>query len=473
MFVGRGEELSALNDLYNKNSFQLAVIYGRRRMGKTTLIKQFVSDKPAIFFAAQEANERLNLQLFSGHVYNFFNLPQSTGTFADWYDAFSFIADKAITERFILVIDEFPYIASQNKSVGSILQNIIDHRLKDTNIYIILCGSHIGFMEKDVLGYKSPLFGRRTAQLQIREFDYIDCGEMLTGASREDIIKYFACVGGTPHYLWQIDKSLSFEKNIIEMYFKPHGYLFAEPMMLLKQELREPAVYNSVISAVATGAGKLNEISVKIGEETSKAAKYIKTLVDLQILRREVPFGENPERSRKALYQISDNCYRFWYRYVFLNRGAIETDTGKAVAESMVLPEISAFIGKPAFEDICRRYLIRKSKNNSLPFLATRFGTWWGTDNNSRRPADIDVVADNSWQKCVLLCECKWKNADTDASEIQKLIAKKSLLPGYSEYHFMFFSKSNFTESAIKFADKHDNLSLVTLDMLFDDIWEN
>jgi AAA+ ATPase superfamily predicted ATPase len=468
VFVSRNDELDALNRLYAKDAFQMAVVYGRRRVGKTTLISEFVKEKPAIFFSAQEANEHLNLRLFSEAVYSFFNLPQSTGAFRDWHGAFSFIAEKARERRFILAIDEFPYLASGDKSIKSVLQNIIDHSLKNTQLYLILCGSQIGFMEKQVLSSKSPLFGRRTSQFRLEGFDYFDAAKMLPGVSNEDKIKYYACVGGTPHYLSQINPGVSFEENLVELYFDPHGYLFSEPIMLLMQELREPAMYNSVISAIATGSSRLNDISTKIGEEAAKASKYLKTLADLRILRRDIPFGENPARSRKGIYQIADNCYRFWYKHVFLNSPGIETGAGRIIAESMVFPELPAFVGKPAFEDACRQYVVRKNRAGQLPFLATSFGSWWGADNLERQPADIDVVADNKPQGKILLCECKWRNEPTDAAEVRKLLGKPRLLPGYGEYQFMFFSKSPFTKAARELAQDNANLRLVTLDMLFE-----
>jgi AAA+ ATPase superfamily predicted ATPase len=467
MFVSRDSELEALDRLYAKGSFQMAVVYGRRRIGKTTLISEFVRDKPAIFFSAQEANEHLNLQLFSKAVYGFFKLPRGTGDFRNWHDALAFIAEKAKERRFILVIDEFPYLASGSKSIKSILQNIIDHSLKNTQLYLILCGSQISFMERAVLGSKSPLFGRRTAQFRLEGFDYFDAAKMLPGVSNEDKIRYYACIGGTPHYLGQLDPNISFEENLTELYFDPHGYLFSEPVMLLQQELREPVMYNSVLSAIATGSSRLNDISMKLGEEPAKTGKYLKTLMDLRILRRDIPFGENPERSRKGLYKIADNCYRFWYKYVFLNSAGIETGAGRFVAASMVFPELSAFIGKPAFEDVCRQYVIRKNRDGQLPFLATNFGSWWGTDNRKKQAADIDVVADNRPQGAVLLCECKWRNEPTDVGEVQKLLEKSRLLPGYETYRFMFFSKSPFTKTARELAKSNENLRLVTLDMLF------
>jgi AAA+ ATPase superfamily predicted ATPase len=468
MFVSREKELEALQKLYRKDNFQMVVMYGRRRVGKTTLITEFIKGKPAIFFAAQEANTRLNLQMFSEKIYAFFRLPATTGAFANWHDAFMFIADQANTQKFILAIDEFPYIAEADKSVRSILQNIIDHELLGSKLFLILCGSQISFMENEILGYKSPLFGRRTAQFRIEGFDYFDAAKMLPFASNEDKVRYFACVGGTPHYLAQIDSESVFEDNIRELFFQPQGYLYGEPTMLLQQELREPSMYNSIIAAIATGSSRLNAISTKIGEDTAKTIKYIKTLTDLKILHKEHPFGENPERSRKGIYRISDNCFRFWYRYAFLHKTGIESGVGAEVADSLVFPGLPSFIGKPVFEEISRQYLIRRNLEKELPFLVLNFGAWWGTDPESKTSADVDVVADHKSERKILLCKCKWKNEPTDAADIQKLMSKAHLLPGYKDYQFMFFSKAPYTEAALYLGQANENLDLVTLDMLFE-----
>jgi len=261
MFFGRLKELELMENLYKKRGFEMLVLYGRRRIGKTTLISHFIKDKPAIFYSAQEANDLINLKIFSETIYQFFGLSSSgLPAFTDWNNAFLFLAEKAKNKRIILVFDEFPYAVGANKSLKSILQNVIDHKLKDSNIFIILSGSHIGFMENEVLGSKSPLFGRRTAQMKLSGFDYFDASDMLLKFSNEDKIKLYSCIGGTPYYLSLIDKSLSFEKNLEFLFFEPSGYLYEEPIMLLKQELREGAMYNSIISAIAQGATKLNDI---------------------------------------------------------------------------------------------------------------------------------------------------------------------------------------------------------------------
>jgi AAA+ ATPase superfamily predicted ATPase len=293
---------------------------------------------------------------------------------------------------------------------------------------------------------------------------------MLEGISNEDKIKYYACVGGTPHYLSQVDCHLSFEENLIDLYFEPQSYLYGEPELLLQQELREPAMYNSIIAAIASGAARLNDISSKINEDSAKVIKYIKTLIDLNILYKDNPFNENPEFSRKSAYRISDNCYRFWYRYVFLNKAGIEAGIGAEIADSLVFPLLMIYIGKPAFEDICRQYLIRQNKSQLLPFLAMNIGVWWGSDKTEKVSADIDIVAENKTTKQILLCECKWRNELTDASEVQKLLAKSKLLPDYDEYYFMFFSKSPYTKAAKQLAAENKNLRLLDLNMIFSDI---
>ncbi|MDI6705200.1 MAG: ATP-binding protein [Bacillota bacterium] len=469
MFVGRKDELSALEKLYARDSFQLVVMYGRRRVGKTTLINEFIKNKPSIFFVAGEANDFINIEMFSQKIYGFFDIPLSTGSFKNWADAFDFIAEKAKEKRFILVIDEFPYAASGNKSLKSILQNVIDHKLKNTNLFMILCGSQISFMENDVLGYKSPLFGRRTAQLKIEGFDYYDAARLMTGYGNEDKIKLYSCIGGTPHYLSQIDHSLSFEDNMKELYFNVAGYLYDEPMMLLQQELREPAMYNSIISAIASGASRLNDISARIGEDTAKTIKYINTLLNLKILRKEFPFGDNPANSRKGIYKISDNCYSFWYRFIFPNKPGIEQGVGGVIAEKNVFPNLPAYIGKPPFEDICRQYVIRQNRQGRLPFIATDFGCWWGNDHKEKKQADVDVVADSKADKKILLGECKWRNNLDDVSEIKALMEKTYLFPGYEEYYFMLFSKMPYSDAARRLEETYSNLKLVTLDMLFEE----
>lgn len=379
MFIGRENELKNLNELYQQNKFQLFVLYGRRRIGKTTLIREFLRDKKGIFFTAQEANDYMNLLQISKKIYEFFDFPLSLPPFDHWNAVFDFISEKAKNERFVLAFDEFPYVAKEKPEIKSILQNCIDQKLKDTNLFMILCGSQISFMEHEVLGYKSPLYGRRTAQLYLTEFHFKEAYDLLKGVSYEDCVKYYACIGGTPHYLSQINVNDTFEENIRRLFFSISGYMYNEASMLLQRELREPSFYNSIITVISNGANKITEIADKLHEDRSKVNKYIQTLIQLDVITKSFPFHEDRMTSKKGIYEISDNSYDFWYRFVFPNMSEIENGNGNFVAEDVLTYELSSFVGKK-FEKICEQYLRIKNLENKLPFKAISFGTWWGND---------------------------------------------------------------------------------------------
>lgn len=468
MFVGRASELIELQEAYDSEQFQCVVIYGRRRIGKTYLISHFIGEKPAIFFTAQEVNDTMNLSMFTEKVLSFFGMIESGISFKNWDAAFSFLAEKAKEKQFIVAFDEFPYACNANRGLRSILQSAIDHKFLNTKLFLILCGSHVSFMEREVLGSKSPLFGRRTMQIRLTEFDYLDAAKMLEGISNEDKVKYYACIGGTPHYLAQIHPKQSFEENMKRLYFRNTGYLYSESFMLLQQELREPAVYNSIIASIASGASKFNDIVMKTGEEKTKIAKYIKTLVDMRILERISPFGENPQTSRKSIYRISDNCYHFWYRFVFGNQAEIDSGVGDILAEQEVFGEtLAAFIGKPAFEQICLQYMIRLNKERKLPFLATQFGKWWGNDNVKREETDFDLCLGDKTGKRIIIGECKWRNEAASKADIEAWMEKNYLLSTYTDRYYVYFSKSGYTEEAKRLEEQNPKLQLLELNDLF------
>ena len=317
-FIGREKELAELNELYVQDKFQLFVLYGRRRVGKTTLLNEFCKDKDTIFYSAEQSNNKLNLEKFSQLVFSFYG-EEHLEPFASWSNALSYIEERQNGKRLILVIDEFPYLVKKNRALLSELQHLIDHKLKNGKLFMVLCGSYMGFMEKEVLGSKSPLFGRRTGQLHMKPFGYQTSMRFLDGFSDEDKLKLYGAFGGTPLYLQQIQPDITFEENIKRAFLRVTAYLYEEPLLLLRQEVQEPGVYSAIIEAIADGYTKSNEISTKIGEDSAKCLKYIKTLCELGILYKETPFGEK-ESSRKTIYGICDFMFRFWYRYVFSNR---------------------------------------------------------------------------------------------------------------------------------------------------------
>ncbi len=472
MFVGREEELDLLERLYRKKGFQMVVLYGRRRVGKTTLLDEFSKGKPTLYFTAQVQSSAMNLRSFSQAVYRFFDLPVSTGSFATWSDAFSFIANssKSMDRPLLFVFDEFPYAAESEPSLPSALQIAVDHEFKKTNTRIILSGSNEGFMESKVLGSKSPLYGRRTAQIKLQPFDYLDAARMVPFADDVQRIEYYVAFGGTPYYLAQIDEKASFQENVEFLFFNKAGLLYEEPLMLLRQELREPASYNSVLSAVAGGATSPKRIAEVAGIEQASIGKYLKTLEELSLIERIVPFGENPEKTRKSLYVVRDPFFAYWYRFVSPNVGAIENGGGRVVAKGTTDGEaFSTYAGK-RFEDVCLQYLARRNRKGELSFTASSFGRWWGTDPVAREQVDIDVIAADKPSGQILVGECKWHGLFNDTEALSKLEARATLVKGYDQRYLALFSKEPLATSTAKKAGKQGNLTIASAHDLFADL---
>lgn len=456
MFLGREKELNSLEKMYNKKGFQMAVVYGRRRIGKTFLLTEFVKDKNSLYLPAEEVNDMLNLQKFSrilGEKMEITNFP----SVENWNNFFNLIKEKFGKEKLVLIIDEYPYAATANKSLNSILQHVIDHELKDTNIFLILCGSSMSFMENQVLGEKSPLFGRRTGQLKVNPLDYCDSAKFYPNASNEDKVKYYACVGGTPYYLTLIDEKLSFEDNIKELYFDINGYLNNEGVLLMKQEFREPANYNAVLQAIASGSNTLGEIVSYTKLETNIISKYLLVLQDLNYIERVIPFGANSLKGKTSRYIITENFLAFWYRYVFSVRAEIERGYGDVYAE-VALSDLPNFVGS-IFEEISRQYLRRMNINKQLPFVAKTFGRWWGKDKKGS-VQEIDIIVDSILDKKMIVGECKWRNSFKLQKAIDLLSQRAEIFDKYIIYKYLFVKDNDILTE--------EGVTVVTLNELYE-----
>lgn len=309
MFIGRDRELTTLNKLYKSNKFEFVVIYGRRRVGKTALINRFIENKNAIYFMGVESNAKQNLENFSKSIIEYTTGIETETAFLSFQSALEHIFKLSEKERIILAIDEYPYVARSSKSLASTLQLLIDKYKDNSKLMLILCGSSMSYMEDHVLAYKAPLYGRRTAQMKILPFDFDETCRYFENFSDEDKALIYGIVGGTPQYLLQMNDELSVVDNIKNTYLNSTSALFEEPENLLKQEVREPALYNAIITAIATGASRMSEISGKVGEDTNVCSTYIKNLISLGIIQKETPYGE--KASRKSVYSIEDNMFRF------------------------------------------------------------------------------------------------------------------------------------------------------------------
>jgi AAA+ ATPase superfamily predicted ATPase len=461
---GRGFEIRSLESKYKSGKFEFAVIYGRRRVGKTSLIQEFISrgDKKTIWFTATEDPDSTNLENFSQSIFATFPDLSSFESFPSWRAAFEYIAKMARVEKLVLVMDEYPYLAKARPGISSELQMQIDHVYEDTDMMLILCGSSMSFMENQVLGHQSPLYGRRTVQYKIKPLDYYDSAEFFGGACLEDKLLGYAVTGGVPLYLNIISEATSVREGIEDAFFSKAGFLYEEPNNLLKQELREPAIYRAIIAAIAGGATRLNEIAAKVKETDSKTAIYIKSLIELGILDKE--FSMFAQNDRSSLYRIQDGMYRFWYRFVPKLTSMIESGQ-EHIYRNKVEQFVPVFMGH-VFETVCMQYLTRLAVKEKLPFAFEKIGRWWGSNPMTKKAAEIDIVASSATDNAVIVGECKWLKEEVGMDTYALLRERSALLPIH-DVHYFIFSKSGFTEGLKKEAELNNRLTLVGLEDLF------
>ena len=462
-FVGRDRELKKLNELYQEEEFQFVVIYGRRRVGKTMLINEFLKKKRSAYYMAVEGTSKENLSSISKVLLAEKNEEFYMPEFPDFESLLSYIdhlcKNTDDQERLVIAIDEFPYLAGSYPAISSMLQSHIDQCWKDSNLFLILCGSSMSFMEEQVLGYKSPLYGRRTAQFKLHPFTYFEARQMLSGFKVEEQAVLYGVTGGIPEYLSRIHNDWSMDDNIKKLFFDESGRLFDEPGNLLKQELQDPSSYHSIITAIAGGASRLNEIATKTGLASSGCSAQIQSLITLGIIKKETPLTEGI-KSRKTLYTLEDFMFLFWYRFIRPNLSGIMRGIGETIYEVSVKPQISHFMGY-IFEEICKQYLYLPQIYMTLPFPTGEFGRWWGNNPKKKRQEEIDLMAENGSE--AIFGECKWRNEPADV-DILETLQERSGLFHYQKQSYMIFSKSGFTEKLKLREQEEENVRLISFE---------
>lgn len=456
-FINRERELAALKEQYAAKGASFVVVYGRRRVGKTTLIREFIKDKPALYFPASEESDRENQKDFMNRLVEWMGLdPHEAPAYETWYDIIGLFLKAKKGQKKILVIDEFPFLVKSNPAFPSILQKIWDMDLQDGNVMLILSGSLIHMMTRYALNYESPLYGRRTGQIKLKQIDFMHYHKFYEGMSYRDLVEHYAVTGGVPRYIELFDGEKKLFNEIKRLMLTPEGLLFEEPEFLLRREVDEVGSYFSIIKSIAEGNRKQGKISADIGIKQTSLPKYLKTLIDLDVLEREVPVTENhPEKSKMSLYQINDNFLRFWFRFVYPERGRIELGQSGYVLEKIKANFIDNHVAY-IYENVCRSELWRLSIAGHLQF--NKLGRWW----NSKE--EIDIVALDSTGEDIVFAECKYRNQPTDADVFFDLMRKKELVPWNKEKRretFVLFSISGFTNRLIALAGERSDLLLV------------
>ncbi len=446
MFVGRRKELDKLNELYHSPNYEGIIIYGRRRVGKTFLIREWMFDKNGIYFALEQQNSQLLLKKFSELVLSWKPSPYIS-EFQDFRQAILYVAQEARDESCILVFDEIQYLAVQDKVFLSMLQHLIDHELVETKLKLVLCGSYISFMENEILGEKSPLFGRRTGSFKLEPLRYKEAFELL--GCKDDLQGFgaWAVLGGMPLYLKQYDVGMTLKENIIQKILEKGTLLHNEPLFALKQELKDPALYFSIIEGISSGRSKYNEISTFIGTE---AGYYLNTLVGLGIVEKITPIGQKPT-SRKSIYRMKDPFFAFWFRYVSRRYSLVEMEKQEIMYEHTIKSDIDKFMGH-RFEDFCLEYLSLHNGSDRVPIIFTEIGKWWGTDHRTKTEVEFDILA-YGVNDDAIIGECKWRNEKVASDILVKLLDRSELIKGSDKY-LMVFSKSGFTDGAVRLAEE-------------------
>ena len=465
MFFGREKELGILQKAYDSDKFEYVVIYGRRRVGKTSLLNEFVKKNPGIFLSCVEQNDELNRKMFTDAVCSYFGYPSSL-KFSDWSSAFDFFDSLMEKEnsgrKFLLILDEYPYAAKANPSLSSILQNRIDQVWQENKrLKLILCGSSLSFMHDEVLSEKAPLYARQTKQFEVLPFDYSITEDFFPHMSDEERIATYGILGGVPLYLSQFKDGLSLKENIQEALLEDGSVLFEEPINLLKAEFKEPYFYNSLLSAIASGASTLNEIATKVQEDASKVGKYLESLRKVHIVERILPYGEK-EKSRKGIYTICDNYFAFWFRYIFGHEGQIQFMGPQAYANK-ILETLDIFLSH-VFEKTCEQYIQKLAQKGKLPFVPNGIGRWWGNNPIKKKQDAVDILGRDG--KRGLFVECKFRNEPFDLKEFQDLLDASNIFTDIQEKYYLVIIKSSYTD-AVKKEASHYSARLLTIEDMF------
>ena len=458
-FINRNDELRFLENEYNRTGSSLVIVYGRRRIGKTALVAEFLKGKLGLYFIATEENENENKAAFRKIVAEFTSnelLMNASGL--NWDAIFKVWLGSKNDEKILMVIDEFQYLGKANAAFPSVFQRIWDTMLKDENAMVVLCGSHISMMESQTLAYSSPLYGRRTGQIRLRPIPFSHYNEFFPHRSEKELIPYYAVTGGIPKYIELFydsdDIYMAIEQNILSK----SSFLYDEPNFLLKREVSEVGNYFSILKIIAAGNRKMSKIAAALEVKQTGLTKYLKTLIELDILEREVPITEdNPEKSKRGLYRIKDCFIMFWFRFIYPNLSYIEsgnvTWAAKKIKDNLMDSHVS-FV----YESLCAEKMWHLSSAGTWGFTFNKVGRWWNNET------EIDIVAIDRDGKNIIFGECKYTSSITGIDVIYGL-EKKSQLVDWNKHarsdFYVLFSVSGFTAELVKLAEARHDLVLV------------
>lgn len=461
-FVNRHEELAFLEKEYMREGSSLVILYGRRRVGKTALANKFMEDKRAIYFLATEESEPQNRAVFKDIVAEQMRNDLLLNAKVDnWDMIFKTWVDEedSFGEKKLMVMDEFQYLGKANQAFPSVFQRIWDTILKDKNVMVILCGSLISMMESQTLAYSSPLYGRRSGQIKLKQIVFRHYREFFSSKSGKELVEYYAITGGVPKYMELFYDSPDIYKAIEDNVLSRTSFLYDEPNFLLRREVSEVGSYFSIIKTIASGNQKLSKIATALELKQTGLTKYLRTLINLDILEREVPVTEhNPEESKRGLYKVKDNFMLFWFKFIFPNLSYIESGHAQLAMKKIRTNFADAHVAY-VYEDICIEKMWELNASGTWDFHFDKVGRWWNGNT------EIDIVAFEQEGNHIIFGECKyWTNkvgVDVLRNLEQKTIEVEWKRNIRKEY-FILFSIGGFSDELIELAKVREDLVLMT-----------
>ena len=467
IFLGRKKEMVLLDSLYNSNKFEMLILHGRRRVGKSYLLAHFAKlhSENTVYFTGDKGSEKNNVQNFCEELNRVLKAGDFLNSFTSWNDVYSYLKTAEIKGRLVLIIDEFTYLYNSATAYDSSLQNAIDKILKFKNIFLILCGSEVSVIEEIIDDSTKPLYGRKTSELKLLPFTYKEARDFFPHYSNEEALTAYSILGGIPLYLSLFDDNLTIRENVIKNCLSTTGYLFNEIETLLRMELKETYFYKSIMLAINSGASTFNTIKDKVGEDAAKVAKYINVLINLGFLKKEVPCGEK-EKSRNTLYSINDNYFAFYFAFIFKHQNMLNGLISPEMyyEREFTKEKLNTFIGH-RFEQVCEFYLKEQFYNGKMPFFAENLGRWWGNNSILKQQEEIDILAMN--KQNAVICECKYTEEPFDEKQLKDL-QNLALCIKQKNKSYIIFSKNGISSGVKKLINDSSEYSVITLDDLYE-----
>ncbi len=459
--VGREWELEVLEERYRSGRFEFLPVYGRYRMGKTALLRRFTQGKPSIYYTAVPGGEQTNLAIFSQCIRAYMAEDQAESRYPTFRKALEQVFALGETERLILVMEDFQHVERVSQGISSVLQLLIDRWEHNSKLFLILTGPPAHMLEH-VLGYRAPLYGRRTGQIHLKPLRFQQVRACWKGYTPEEQVLLYGMLGGTPAYVCMVDPRCTVAENLMRLFLAPDAPLQTEPQDLLHMDLDDLAPFQPVLSAIAKGAESLPEIAAQAGLDAGETEDRLHTLIRLGHVRRDPPYEE--VSIRHSRYGLPDPLFRFWYRFLLDRLPRLHSGRAEEVCTE-ILEGVDGYMGT-VFREVCADYLWDLLLQQKCPISFHSLGRWWGMGPAVEDRTEIDLVGEEIDKTAALFAACRWTGEPVDRDVLKQLVRSSHKLPYRRRWYFLF-SRMGYTDACREEADRRKDVTLVEMKDMF------